>query len=74
MIDNLTAVGSKVSGVAASIASCRQVRDQVMSGLVQRKLPARLVATRVGTPGPASRRHPSQLARSSMSPVIRDEH
>lgn len=76
VIDNLTAVGSKVSGVAASIASVpRQVRDQVMSGLVHNKKASSGEAARGdarGRPRPLRRAvTPSQLARSSMSPVIR---
>ena len=74
VIDNLTAVGSKVSGVAASIASVpRQVRDQVMSGLVQKKASGEARGDARGNPRSLRRAvTPSQLARSSMSPVIRD--
>ena len=69
VIDNL-------SGVAASIASVpRQVRDQVMSGLVHNKKASSGEAARGdarGRPRPLRRAvTPSQLARSSMSPVIR---
>jgi len=64
VIDNL-------SGVAASIASVpRQVRDQVMSGLVHKKVSGEAHESHVHGPRPLRRAiTPSQLARSSMSPV-----
>ena len=67
VIDNLTTVGSKVTGAAASFASVpKKVRDQVMSGLVQSK--SRNVGVRNDGPRPLRRAvTPSTLARSPMA-------